>query len=139
MLPQITKLEFKNETVELNLTSHKTFLWDFNIGDFVIKDGKLVVVEGIDYIKIWIEKALRTKANTSVYTNYGSEHHNLIGKVFDREFTNAELERTIREALLKNNAITNAYNFKFQLDEDLLNIEFTVSTIYGESDVIINL
>ena len=39
----------------------KTYLFDFDKGDFVIRDGKLVECDGVDAIKVWIEKILRTE------------------------------------------------------------------------------
>ncbi|SNR86151.1 Protein of unknown function [Anaerovirgula multivorans] len=138
MLPQISKLEFRVTELKESPVVHKSFLWDFKMGDFVLRDGKLVEVEGLDYIKIWIEKAIRTEANTSFYTNYGSEHHSMIGTVFDRDYVQSELERMVKETLLKNEAITGVSNFDFELDGELLTMNFDVSTIYGNAGVTIN-
>lgn len=138
MLPEISKLEFPEEEQTESTVVHKTFEWDFKSGDFILKDGKLVEAKEYEYIKIWIEKALRTVYGTLIYSDYGSEHHNIIGKVFDREFTQAELERTIREALLANEAITSVSGFEFELDGELLSIKFSVSTIYGGGEVVFN-
>ncbi len=135
MLPQITKLEFQNEEVIASPAVHKTFKWDFEAGDFVLKDGKLIEIDGLDYIKVWIEKALRTKKGTLIYESYGSEHHGLIGMVLDREFIKSELQRTIREALLQNEAIISVRNFEFQLEGALLKVKFDVATIYGNTEV----
>ncbi|SET55350.1 Protein of unknown function [Natronincola peptidivorans] len=137
MLPQISKLEFRNEKVIESPVTHKTFLWDFETGDFKLKDGKLVTVEGVEYIKIWISKVLRTEFGTLIYKSYGSEHHGLIGKVLDRDFIKSELQRTIREALLQNKAIISVTNFEFQLEEALLTIKLNVATIYGNTEVVI--
>ena len=138
MLPQITSLEFFNDEVIESSVVHKSFLWDFETGDFVLEDGRLVEVTGLEYIKIWSEKALRTVMGTLTYESYGSEHHGLIGKVLDRDFVKSELERTIREALLQNEAIINVSNFVFEIEEELLTIRFTETTIYGSTEVVLN-
>lgn len=138
MLPRITELEINDLAITEDKVTHKCFMWDFESGDFALKDGKLIELEGLPYIQIWIEKALKTKAWTLIYEKYGSEHHSLIGRVFDRDFVRAELERTIKEALLENSAITSVHSFEFEFDGTLLNIKFKVSTIYGDSEVVIN-
>ena len=137
MLPQISKLEFQNEEIMESPTTHSTFQWDFEKGDFVLKDGKLVKIEGLEYIKVWINKVLRTEFGTLIYENYGSQHHGLIGRVLDRDFIKSELQRTIREALLQNEAITSVTNFEFQLEEAMLTINLTVATIYGSTEVMV--
>ena len=138
MLPQIAKLEFINDEIIESSVVHKSLLWDFEAGDFVLKDGRLVEADGLEYIKIWVEKALRTRMGTLIYESYGSEHHGLIGRVLDRDFVKSELERTIEEALFKNEAVLNVSNFVFEFEEELLMIKFTVSTIFGSTEVVLN-
>lgn len=135
-LPQITQLklpetQITQQTKPKNV--HKTFLWDFDAGDFVKKDGKLIEVTGLEYLKVWIEKALRTVKDSLIYqgTGYGSEHHVLIGQNFHPDYTRAEYERMVREALLQNDAITRVENFSFSQHGPRLTIAFEVSSIYG--------
>lgn len=135
-LPRIAQLDFPTDNIEQESsvnTVHKTFAWDFEKGDFLLKDGKVVEVEGIEYIRIWIQKALSTVKNSLIYvgTNYGSEHHTLIGRNFHPDFTRAEFERMIREALLENEAILRVENFSFSNKGSKLTILFDVHSIYG--------
>ncbi|MFD3271527.1 DUF2634 domain-containing protein [Paenibacillus dendritiformis] len=138
-LPQIAELEFSNQDLEATIESenvvHNTFLWDFSTGDFVLNDGKLIELSGIDYLKVWIQKILRTVKNSLIYagTEYGSEHHSLIGRNFHPEFSRSEYERMIREALIQNDAITQVDGFLFSQNGARLTIEFTVYSIYGEA------
>jgi len=37
------------------------FEFDFSNGEFYIKDGRLQTLEGMEALKIWIEKVLRTE------------------------------------------------------------------------------
>ncbi|QQE75224.1 DUF2634 domain-containing protein [Brevibacillus composti] len=135
-LPQVAQLEIP----EANLiqqtsheTVHKTFLWDFAKGDFVLRDGHLVEVTGIEYVKVWVEKALHTMKDSLIYegTGFGSEHHTLIGQNFHPDFSKAEYERMIREALLQNSAITKVDNFSFDQSGSGLTISFDVVSIFG--------
>ena len=134
-LPAISSLEFPSTTSAETTAVRKTFAWDFTTGDFTLKDGKLITVESKEYLKIWAEKTLSTIKGTLIYNTYGSEHHNYIGKVFDREFMQAELERTIKEALLTNTAITGISDFGFEIDGELLKMSFTINSIYGDAAI----
>ncbi|HZG79956.1 MAG TPA: DUF2634 domain-containing protein [Brevibacillus sp.] len=135
-LPQIAQLEIPQSQIAQQAnpqTVHKTFLWDFEKGDFVLKDGKLIEVVGLEYLKIWIEKALRTVKDSLIYvrTGYGSGHHSLIGRNFHPDFSRAEYERMIREALMQNNSIIQVSNFAFSQNGEKLTIAFDVIGIYG--------
>lgn len=141
-LPNIAQLEFNIEEITDSTESktiHKTLLWDFEEGDFALKDGKVVIVESKDYIKVWIRKALLTIENTLIYkeTNYGSGHYSLIGTNFKPTFTKEEYKRTIKEALLFNDAITNVYNFTFTQNNSRMIIGFEVDSIYGRTNEVV--
>ena len=134
-LPQVAQLEINEEQeTQDNTIVHKTLLWDFDKGDFFLKDGKTVEVEGKEYLIVWIQKALLSKKNTLIYqgTDYGSEHHNLIGKNFKPSFTAEELKRIIRETLLLNTAITNVTNFEFTQENSNVLVKFLVRSIFGD-------
>lgn len=138
-LPQIAQLEFPAEDLEQQITSaavHKTFNWDFEEGDFVLRDGKLIELSEIEYLKVWIQKALYTAINTLIYegTDYGSGHHTLIGRNFRPDYSRAEYERLIREALLVNDAITRVENFTFSQTGSRLTISFDVISIFGQTN-----
>lgn len=132
-LPRIAQLEFPETELQQAAITHKTFNWDFDEGDFVLRDGKLVELSGIDYLKTWIKKALYTVINSLIYegTDYGSGHHTLIGQNFHPDYSRSEYERLIREALLTNEAITRVDNFAFSQSGARLRISFDVRSIYG--------
>lgn len=135
MLPKITKLEFATEEIVTTDTIHSSLAFDFINGDFILIDGRIKEISGLDYIKTWIEKILRTRRNLEIYSSYGSGHHNLIGSVFDRDFVQAEITRTIREALLTNEAIQEISDVVVDFDGSELAASFSVSTIYGQAEV----
>ena len=122
-----------NDTVVSNGT--KTYLFDFDRGDFVIRDGKLVVCDGVEAIRVWIEKIIRTeKSRYPIYdgTEYGCHLEDLIiGNNYTVEFIEAELKREIEEALLQNPQISNVSGF--QLVRDANSITVTLEVYLGES------
>lgn len=135
MLPDIaSQLELEAPEQTASDTVHKTFDWDFDAGDFKLVNGRPVEVAGLDYVKIWTRKALLTvKGRFPIYngTDYGSAHHDLIGTTVDWDFVKSEYERTIKEALLLNDAITYVENFDFTQVGAHLTISFDLGCIYG--------
>ena len=113
MFPNSTDITLNNETKLSSGT--KSYLFDFDRGDFVVRDGKLIECDGIESIKIWIEKILRTeKGRYPIYDNteYGCHLEDLIiGNSYTAEFVEAELKREIEDALKQNPRITSVTNF----------------------------
>lgn len=143
MLPEIADLEFVNEDLleEDEPLIGKSFLFDFKKGDFVLKDGKLVVLEGIEALKMWIIKVIRTeKFRFRIYENtefendeqYGVMLEDLIGSNFDREFIEAEIEREVREALLLHEYIVSVDEWQFERNSKKMTVSFAVTT-YDET------
>ena len=133
---QTGMIENNNETDNKITLNGKSFLFDFEIGEFVIKDGKPVEVNGYDSLKMWIKKVLKTTANKyDVYIKkdeYGIEDlKELITSDLPFPFIKAEIERLIKETLLKNTAIQSVQNFVFERYKRLLTVSFDCYTIYG--------
>lgn len=128
----------KNETVASGNT--KTYLFDFDKGDFVVQDGKLVECDGALAIKVWIEKIIRTeKGRYPIYdeTEYGCHLEDLIiGNNYTVEFIEAELKREIEEALLQNPQITNVSGFVLTRDKDSITVTLEVYLIGSGADII---
>lgn len=135
MLPAITsQLEFEVPEQNVNVSAHKTFDWDFDVGDFKLINGMPIEVTGLDYVKIWTRKALATvKDRFIIYagTDYGSEHQTLLGSSVSWDFVKSEYERMILDALLINDAITYVENFAFDQAGSRLIISFDLGNIYG--------
>ena len=114
MFPNSTDIIISNENKASNGT--KSYLFDFDSGDFVVRDGKLIECDDIDAIKVWIEKILRTeKDRYSIYndTEYGCHLEDLIiGNSYTVEFIEAELKREIEDALKQNSQIKSVTNFQ---------------------------
>ena len=128
MFPNSTDIILDNEINTSNGT--KSYMFDFENGDFVVRDGKLIECDGIESIKIWIEKILRTeKGRYQIYNNteYGCHLEDLIiGNSYTAEFIEAELKREIEDALKQNPQITSVTNFKITCNKNAITVTLEV-------------
>lgn len=121
------------ETTVFNGTS---FLYDFEKGDFVYKNGAPVVVTGVEAIRVWIEKVIRTdKFKFDIYKdgeeNYGVYIEDLLGSNFPKGFVESEMRRELTESILKNPYIEELIEWSFERDGSSLTINFTVVLFDG--------
>ena len=123
-----------------SISSGKTLLFDFTTGEFILENGNIQVVEGIDALKIWIQKILKTEKlkfkiyNTGELNEYGTTILELINSGYPRDFIESEIIREITESLLSNSDISNVYNFNFSRDKRSLVVNFSIDSIYGTSE-----
>lgn len=134
MLPEIAQLQ-------INITDNndlpyigKSFLFDFENGDFILRDGRLVEVSDTEALKVWIEKILRTeKYRYKVYEREDKKEYGvvledlIVGNNFPYSFVEAELKREITEALTKNPLIQFLSDWKIEKENPLLKISFKVN------------
>ena len=108
----------------------KSYMFDFENGDFVVRDGKMIECDSIDAIKVWIEKILRTeKGRYPIYDNteYGCHLEDLIiGNSYTAEFIEAELKREIEDALKQNPRITSVTNFNITRNTNAITVTLEV-------------
>lgn len=114
----------------------KTFDFDFKAGEFRMKNGNPVVLTGIDALKLWIQKCIRTQLNRySIYKGkqYGANIEDLvIGKSYNFDFAESELRREIETALLQNEDIQSMSSFSVKKTGSTLDISLTLITVYGK-------
>lgn len=133
---------FPKQNIELanNIQSPEgkiSFEFDFSTGDFVLENGKVKTLNGIESIKMWITKALKTEKyrfkiyNTTAVEKYGASLQEIVTSNYPFDFIKAEIQREITDTLLKNSEIKVVDNFIFKRDKKNLNVSFDVSTIYG--------
>ncbi len=115
----------------------REYAWDFENNDFLLKDGKFVIVEGKEALKVWMWKALHTvKMRYSIYSdNYGHDLDSLIGQGFSSGLIESEARRIVWECISLNPHITGIENFSTTYDGDTLTISFTALTDQGEVDM----
>lgn len=137
MLPDIAELEFNTDTTEQSKDLPKlgkSFLYDFDKGDFVIKDGKMVEIHGVEVLKQWILKVLKTERfRFKIYENieYGVTLEDLIGSGFPRSFVEAEIKREVTASLILHSYIESVEDWTFERDGKWMKVWFTVVTIEG--------
>ena len=128
MFPNSTDITLDNETQTSSGT--KSYMFDFENGDFIVRDGKLIECDSIDAIKVWIEKILRTeKGRYPIYDNteYGCHLEDLIiGNSYTAEFIEAELKREIEDALKQNPRITSVTNFNITRNTNAITVTLEV-------------
>ncbi|MGE7828959.1 DUF2634 domain-containing protein [Paenibacillus sp. NPDC093718] len=136
-LPQISQVEFDTITEETTLTNRgKSFLFDFKTGQFVLRNGKMVEANGLEALKIWIEKTLLTaKYRFPIYngTEYGSSVDDLIGSNLPADFIQEEMKRETLEALLQHEQINDITDLEVILEGSKMVVSFTVDSVFGTS------
>lgn len=101
-----------------------------------MKNGNPVVLTGIDALKLWIQKCIRTQLNRySIYKDrqYGANVEDLVfGKSYNFDFAESELRREIETALLQNEDIQSMSSFSVKRAGSTLDISFILITVYGK-------
>ena len=112
----------------------KEYAWDFDKNEFILQDGKFIVVTGNEAIKVWAWKALHTERyNYMAYSwNFGHEFESLVGSGLPREAIESECKRFITEALSVNQYINNVLNIQINMEDSIISADFTINTPYGE-------
>ena len=137
MFPETSDLPQSATTDTIKYGFGKSFLFNFNKGDFVLKDGKLTVTEDIAALKVWIEKILRTKRDEYIIyegTPYGSRFDDLVvGSTYPPAFIDSELRREVEEALTQNPQIITISEFEVDRSASNCTVSFTVTLASGLS------
>jgi phage baseplate assembly protein W len=137
---------FPDLTIPDGLTNHeagsdavseygKELAFDFTRGELIIENGRPKLVEGIDAVKIWIEKTLRTaRYRYPIYSfEYGCELEDLIGIEIPSDVLESEIKRVIAEAIIYDDRIESVEDFKISRSSDCLHLTFRVVTVFGDS------
>lgn len=133
IFPFITATPVQAETKVLPLL--KEYAWDFTTNTFALLNGKLQVLTGIEALKVWIYKALKTPRYIYLAYSwqYGQEFDNLIGgSQMSISAITSEVTRYVEETLLINKYIKNIKDVTVDATSEQISATFTVTTIYGE-------
>jgi len=139
-LPEITELEIGEVELEEELEPiGKTFLYDFDKGDFVMKGGKMIELFEVDSLKMWIMKVMKSESfRFRIYNDsvYGTGIESLIGSSLPRAYIEAEIEREVTESLLLSPYINRLEGWTFQRDGKRMRTKFKViSPMYNTFDM----
>jgi hypothetical protein len=115
----------------------KSFLFDFEKGDFILIDGKPQVIEGEQALKVWINKTLRTeKIKYKIYeiidNEYGVTLIDYLSSNLPTGFIYAGIQRSVSDALLKHSEINAVTGYEFERIAKGVKVSFTALTTYGE-------
>jgi hypothetical protein len=118
-------------------TTMREYAYDFDNNEFVLKNGKNVVYEGTDALKMWIIKALKTQRYCyGAYTwDYGQEFSELVGQRLSSDAMQSEAKRYLEEALTVNAHITSVKDVSVTIDGSNVTITFTAETDQGEVEI----
>lgn len=113
----------------------KSPIFLFESGEFKKVDGKVYTGEGVEVLRNWIEKTLRTERyRFPIYTSdYGVTLEELVPRGLPYETLLNELKDQISDALLQDIRIAEVGGFSFSQDKSCLNIQFEVKTFDKES------
>ncbi|WP_369899738.1 DUF2634 domain-containing protein [Bacillus manliponensis] len=141
MFPVVDEINIpKAEEFKKARHTGKSFLYDFDKGEFVLQNGKLVEVTGIEALKVWIEKIIRTgKFRFRIYENtsekYGVTVEDLFSSPLPRAFVESELKRELTESLLTHSEIRSLEGWQFEYKKGgRTSISFTVELIDNAFD-----
>lgn len=124
----------EQEQPQLTPEYPKSYLFDFEKGDFVIDGaGRIVIADGHTAWAQWCVKTVLTERFTCLaYSwNYGAEIEQAI-KQPDRALVEMEIERTITEALMADPRTESVRDFRFKWYADELYVSFTAVPVIGE-------
>lgn len=131
----------KQEIVN-NLPLFKEISINFSTGEPILKNKEFIILNGIEALKVWIWKTLKTERNKYlIYSgSYGNDLVENIGQIYDKTTKDALMINEIKECLLVNPYITNIYNFNIKTKEEGRHpiISFNVDTIYGVTESEVN-
>lgn len=126
--------------INKELPMFREYAYDFIENKFVTIDGRNIVMEGNEALKIWVYKNLKTpRFRYQAYTwNYGHELEGLIGTSLSKAAIESEAKRYIEECLLINPYILSIEDLNINIDGDRVEVSFTINTIYGEVDIVVS-
>lgn len=131
MFPEIDydfEEEEKQETLMISTKIGRTPLFDFEKGQYVLKDGKIVECTQEEAVRQWVGFLIKTAAEKfAVYesTGFGTYIENYIGYK-DVGFVASEIKREVEEKAVLNRAIKEIDNFEATKDGSRLHVALTV-------------
>lgn len=125
-----------DETTTSPVNFGRSYLFDFDVGDFVTTPtGQVVGVSDISAYVEWCKKALRTpRYRYLIYSrNYGSEFDDMIGKGLTKAAMQSEIERITKETIMADPRTAKVDNFTFTWGNDSVYVTCDVTTTKNET------
>ena len=130
ILPSMPKIKTTINNKNTNAPLLKEYAWDFYKDDFLLENGKFVIVEGLEALKIRNYLSLKIyKGRFFIYKNkVGTRLKDLIGR--DRNYVSLHVKSMIEEAILDNVYVTGIEDVEISYNNGKIIVEFTVLNIY---------
>ena len=130
-------LETLAETINTSENVLKSFEFNFDTKEFVIKDGSPVLIEQLQATKQWIQKFFATDLGTlEIYDGYtfGTSYKKLIGsKNINNALVESEIERETRTGLLLCPSIKKVISYESEKQGTKLAIRVVIALNSGAS------
>lgn len=99
-----------------------------------------MTVQGKEAVKVWCWNALKTaRGRYRIFSrDFGSDLEKLIGKNYLETTKKAEAKRYVRDCLMVSRYVTSVENIQVAFEDDDLQIDCTVNTVYGRFGVSTN-
>jgi len=133
LYPKFDMPDLVEEVEDTSIAYPKSWLFDFDTGDFVLDGaGNVVEADGLTTWAQWCVKAVLTQRLAFVVYNwdYGVDIENVM-KQPTRAVTEAELEKEITEALMTDPRTAEVKNFTFEWSGDELTVSFIIVNAAG--------
>ena len=138
IFPELNAEEIYIENNE-ELPVFREYAINFNDGSFLYtEDGKNIIVEKNEALKVWIWKSLKVKKNRyEIYSSeYGQEFEELyMSKEYSKDLIDTEMLRLVEECLLINPYIKSVDELESSFEDEILTINLKIKTIYGEVEL----
>lgn len=120
----------------VNLNNLREIAWDFVRDEPVVKNNDFVIVTGIDALRVWAYKTLKTRRYRYItYSNsYGVYLNTFIGKIYD-PIVERQIKKEISDALLVNKYIDRVNILRLSLDGTKFSVELDITTKDGQLEV----
>lgn len=130
VFPQINKII--NTSSNNDPTLLKEYAWDFENNDFLLYDGKFVIVEGIEALKVRNFLTLQIyRGRFSIYKNkIGTKLKDLIGK--SQNYVSLNIENMLKEALVDNIYVSDIEDIEINQEDNKLIVNFKIINIYSD-------
>lgn len=125
---------FGSKNNETESTEPREYAWDFETGDFALKNGAPYIVEGFEALRIWIYKALKTERYEYLAHSwdYGAELKTLLGTKMQKSEADVVFKNVMLDALMINPNINGVSNVNADFVAGEWKIEAVITTPYGE-------
>ena len=134
---EVTLTSYDAPTTATVVSNGAMLNFDFDTGEFVMKDGNIEILTGVEALKMWITKLIRTEKNkfkiyaTGATDEYGISLLDLINSNNPYFYIQVELQSELTKELLKNAEILSVDSFILTKESTTLTVNFNVNSIYG--------